>query len=345
MRERRAFLSRLAGLAAGAALPWPARAPPLRLRWADMHSHHGMVPAKRNPQTTRLADDMRANGLAVAAMKVIADYPVLAYAPGRIDVREARASGQFRAHFERTVAALKARAAREGLGVIAAPADLDRALKAQAPAIAIASEGADFLEGELAYLDKAKAAGLAHLQLIHFRVNECGDTAAMAPVFGGLSAFGRDAIRACNRLGILVDVAHCTQRGVLQALETSTRPLVYSHGWVSEDVPQWDARNARALHAPQARAIAQAGGVVGVFPVYDSIERYAAALKALADAIGTEHAGIGIDLDGLPRPAIRSYRDLPALARALQGQGLREEAVDRIMGGNYLRVLRQALAA
>jgi len=344
VRHRRAFLRTLAGLAAGAALPLRAFAQPVKLRWADMHSHHSMVPAKRNPQTTRLADDMRAYGLAVAAMKVIADYPVLSYSPGRIEALPARANGQFRAYYERTLATLKARAAREGLDLVTAPGHVERALKEQRPAIALAAEGADFLEGELGYVDKAKAEGLAHLQIMHFRVNECGDSANAAPMFQGLSDFGRDVIRACNRLGILVDVAHCTHRGILQALETSKKPLVYSHGWVSAEEPQWGARNARAIHSPLAQAIAKEGGVVGVFPIHRSIEAYAAALHALANAIGAEHAGIGLDIDGLSNPAIAAYRGLPALAQALEAMGMREEDIDRVMGGNYLRVLAQALA-
>ncbi|MGE0875387.1 MAG: dipeptidase [Burkholderiales bacterium] len=351
--SRRSFVGGLAGLAAGSLLPplptlaqprrLPDGPPPPGLRWADMHSHHGMVPAKRNAQRTRLADDMRASGLAVVAMKVIADYPVLAYSPGRIVAREARANGQFRAHFEHSVAALKARAAREGLDLVTAPGHVERALTAQRPAIAIAAEGADFLEGDLAYLDQAKAMGLAHLQLLHFRVNECGDTANLAPVHGGLSDFGRDVVRACNRLGILVDVAHCSQRGIVQALEVSSRPLIYSHGWVSANEPQWEARNARAIHAPLAQAIAKAGGVVGVFPIQRDIAAYAAALHELTAAVGEDHAGIGLDIDGLGRSALPTYAGLPALAQALEGLGMREAAVDKLMGGNYLRVLRRAL--
>ncbi len=323
----------------------PAGPQPLGLRWADMHSHHGMVPAKRRAQKTRLADDMRASGLAVAAMKVIADYPVLAYSPGRIVAREARANGQFRAYFEDSVAVLKARAAREGLDLVTMPEHVERALKEQRPAIAIAAEGADFLEGELAYLEQAKAMGLAHLQLLHFRVNECGDASNLAPVFGGLSDFGHEVIRACNRLGILVDVAHCSHRGIVQALEASAQPLVYSHGWVSADEPQWDARNARAIHAPLALGIAAQGGVVGVFPNQRDLDAYAAALHELAAAVGKDHAGIGLDIDGLGRSALPAYAGLPALAQALEGRGMRDAAVDKLMGGNYLRVLRRALAA
>ena len=54
-----------------AALSFPTFAQTQRLRWADMHSHHGMVPAKRNAQTTKLANDMRDYGLAVAAICLV----------------------------------------------------------------------------------------------------------------------------------------------------------------------------------------------------------------------------------------------------------------------------------
>ncbi len=160
---------------------------------------------------------------------------------------------------------------------------------------------------------------------------------------GGLTDFGREAIRECNRLGIVVDVAHCTHRGIVQARETSTKPLVYSHGWASPEQPAWDQRNARAIHSPLAKAIANEGGVVGIFPIQRSIAQYAAALNALANAIGAHHAGMGVDLDGLSRPAIATYRDLPELARELGSLGMKDAAIDGVLGGNYLRVLKQAL--
>lgn len=344
MKDRRAFIAGAGGLAAGALLPLPARGQPPRLRFADMHSHHGMIAGRKNGQATRLADDMRASGLAAVAMKVIADWPVLAFSPGRITAREARSNGQFRAFFEATAGTLKGRAAREGLDIGTAAAHVDRALQEQKPSIVIAAEGADFLEGDLGYLKTAKAAGLAHLQLIHFRINECGDTATEKPLHGGLTDFGLEAIRECNRLGIVVDVAHCTHRGIVQALETSKKPIVYSHGWTSPEQPAWDQRNARAIHSPLAKAIAGEGGVVGIFPIQRSIAQYAAALHALANAIGPDHAGMGVDLDGLSRPAISTYGDLPELVRELGKLGMQDAAIDKVLGGNYLRVLRQALA-
>ena len=67
------------------------------------------------------------------------------------------------------------------------------------------AEGADFLEGRLERLEEAhRLHHLRHLQLTHYRVNELGDIQTTLPVHGGLTAFGAEIIRACNRLGIVV---------------------------------------------------------------------------------------------------------------------------------------------
>ncbi len=345
MTTRRRFIAAGVALVAAGAFRGVAVAQPPRLRFADMHSHHGMIVGKRSGQSTRLSDDMRANGLAVVAMKVISDSPVLMFASGRIYALPAESRGQFRAFYERTVAAVMARAQAEGIELVTEPAHVDRALAGQAPAVVLASEGADFLEGDLGYLQVAYAAGLRHLQVMHFRANEIGDTATEKPLHGGLTAFGRDVIRECNRLGILVDVAHCNHGGIIQALETTKKPLIYSHGWVSPEEPSWDKRGSRAVHAPLAKAIAKEGGVVGLFPIQRSLERYASAMVQLVDIVGNEHAGMGVDLDGLSRPAIATYHDLPALVHELGRLGMKESTIDKVLGGNYLRVLKHVLAA
>jgi len=116
-------------------------------------------------------------------------------------------------------------------------ASLKRVMDAGEPAIVLASEGADFIEGDLNRLETARAQGVVHLQLVHYRVSDVGDISTDRPVHNGLTGFGRQVVAACNRLGILVDVAHCTPDGVAQALEVSTKPMVYSHGHVISTTP------------------------------------------------------------------------------------------------------------
>ena len=92
------------------------------------------------------------------------------------------------------------------------------------------SKLADFLEGRIERLEEAyRRWTLRHLQLTHYRVNELGDIQTEPPVHGGLTDFGAAVIRGCNRLGIVVDVAHGTLDLVKRAAAITAKPLVLSH--------------------------------------------------------------------------------------------------------------------
>lgn len=74
--------------------------------------------------------------------------------------------------------------------------------------------------------------GVRHLQLLHERddlVSPLGDTNTARAHLGGLTAFGADVVKECNRLGILVDLAHASHETVLGALKVATQPLIISH--------------------------------------------------------------------------------------------------------------------
>ena len=165
---------------------------------------------------------------------------------------------------------------------------------------------------------------------------------------GGLTPFGREVVTACNRLGILIDVAHGTSALIEQTLELVAQPIVYSHGHVTAGVPHWrqNALRARAIHRPLAMKIAQRGGVVGIWPIgamYRSLEAYANALLDAAEALGAAHVGIGTDIAGLSSSVIPDYASFPALNALLAARGVGHADIENMLGGNYLRVLRQSL--
>lgn len=313
----------------------------------DMHSHWGMAASRGNGELDigeGLRQEMLDAGLLLVAINVIADYPQITRQGNNVIGFEYAAPGTLRRYFERMTQTVKTRAKQDRLAIVGGLADLDALITAHQPGIAMAVEGADFLEGELDYLETARAAGVCHLQLVHYRVSDVGDISNHAPKHKGLSDFGKEVVRACNRLGMLVDVAHCSSSGIRHALDVSDRPLIYSHGWVSEDVPHYASRNARAIHATLAREIAVKGGVIGAFPLHwKTPEDYADYLLKLVASLGAEHVGIGTDHSGLPNSAITGYRDFPRIAIALSKGGLAAGEVEAVMGGNYLRVLRQAM--
>ena len=340
--SRRSFL-RASAIATGAALaPWPLRAQ-ARPRYADMHAHMNV---RGGPQSFR--EFMARGNMLLVAEKAVPDGPLLRYVNDRVmPTREAQ-PGELRKYFENQSRRMRERARAEGLAIVTSAQSLDRVVAEGTPALACASEGADFLEGDLGYLQQARAEGLVHTQLVHYRISDIGDIATENPRQGGLTAFGKDVLRACNKLGILVDVAHCTSAGIEQALELSSKPVVHSHGFVSRDAPSASQGGvlARAIHAPLAKRLTERGGVIGLQPVpllYQNLEIFANELARLAEAYGAGHVGIGTDMIGLARSTLPSYAEYPLLPDLLAKRGMKPDEIDAVLGGNYVRVLREAL--
>jgi membrane dipeptidase len=344
---RRAFIASAGALAGLAALrPFAAAAQSRPLVYADMHSHLGII----GPIRANIRDAMVANGMLVISRKIIADGSVIRRTPGRgiQQVREP-AAGELAANFDNTLARIKAEHKRENLAEITDAASFERVMKASEPAVVVASEGADFIDGDMKRLEAARRDGLVHLQLVHYRVSEIGDISTDRPVHNGLSAFGKDVVAACNRLGILVDVAHCTPEGIAHALEISTKPLVYSHGHMISTTPHWTQSGvrARAIASGQARRMAEKGGVIGIWPLgaqFGSLDSYASALLDTARTVGFDHVGVGSDLMGLGGSTVMpGYEQFPQLEEVLSKRGVKAAEIRNILGGNFLRALRAAL--
>ena len=345
--HRREFLK--SGLALSGVLalsPTVADAQAKPLAYADMHSHIGILGGRAD-----VREAMTKNGMLVVVRKIVADGPVIRRIPskGVQQVREAAAgelSSRFDAAFERMRQEHKAQNVIE----IVDAGTLQRVRAGSEPAVVLAAEGADFLEGDLTRLEAARKQGLVHLQLVHYRISDIGDISTERPTHNGLTALGKDVVKACNRLGILIDVAHATSDGIAHALELSTRPMIYSHGHVTASSPYWTygVTRARAIHAPLAKRIAEKGGVIGIWPLgsqFSSLDAYARALLETAQSLGPSHVGIGSDMFGLGGSSVLpGYEQFPQLEELLAKRGVKGDDVMNIMGGNYLRVLSQTLS-
>ena len=161
----------------------------------------------------------------------------------------------------------------------------------------------------------------------------------------GLTDFGRDVIRACNGMGIVVDTAHANDRVFYEAIELSEQPCIFSHGCVFAVCPHW-----RGLTDDQIKALAAKGGVMGVafyakfiHPEQPSMDKLLDEIAHVIDLVGPDHIGFGSDFDGLPKEAIpipphqgRLSDFTEALARRFD-----EATVQKVLGGNFLRVFEQ----
>jgi membrane dipeptidase len=203
-------------------------------------------------------------------------------------------------------------------------------------------EGAHALDGDPANLDPVFDAGYRMIGLTHFFDNAFAGSAHGTAGYG-LTDAGRQLVRRMEERGVVLDLAHLSPAGVDDVLAMATRPPVFSHGGV-----RGTCDNVRNLSDDQARAIAAAGGVIGIgyfeWAICGrSVEHVVAAIRYAAELVGDRHVALGSDFDGATTPGFDTSQ-LPALTQALLDQGFSEPAIRGILGGNAARVLMASLA-
>jgi membrane dipeptidase len=312
----------------------------------DLHTHAAGAGHARTPRFD-LADHMRRGRLSAVCLCHSADGPVIRRSPGGGRIRQYRepAPGELHAFTEQRLAFMDAMVSQHGMTRVLSPADLEQAKAAGRPALIGTIEGCQFLDGPLERVKHVYDRGVRHLQLVHYMPSDLGDQQTEDPKWGGLSPLGADVVRECNRLGIVVDVAHGTQALVQQAAAVSPAPFVLSHTSLARGAP---AQYSRLISTEHARLVAQAGGVIGVWPTgyqFADARDWVRGIARLVDAVGVDHVGIGTDMEGGVREVWDDYADLPAVADLLLRQGFAPGEASKLLGGNYVRVFRQVAGA
>jgi membrane dipeptidase len=315
---------------------------------ADMHSHlffFGAHAASANP----LARSMAAGGATLVAWSVVGDLLWLRPTAQGLKQKGAPKPGAAKEWLEQELARVKQHIAEQGLKVVRTPDDVERALKGE-PHVVLAIEGASSFDDGVGQIKAAYDQGVRHVQLVHYIKNTIGDFQTEKPTHNGLSAFGKATVEECNRLGMLIDLAHCTGDAVTQALALSKAPMVWSHSSVTPTgKPHWSmpTGKARQLTLEQAKAIAGKGGVVGLWALRSDVggtpETYADRLSEMADWLGEDHVAFGTDMNALSGPAIADYVGLRRVVNLWERRQVNEARIRKIAIENYARVLKLAL--
>ena len=239
--------------------------------------------------------------------------------------------------------------------------DLETAHDARRPAIVQSVEGAMFIEGHLDRVEEVYKRGLRHLQLLHEKddmVSPLGDVNTAPSHLGGLTPFGAEVVKECNRLGIVVDLAHASNETVLGAIKIATQPFIVSHTSLNSrtggDPRMVKMMQPRLISKEHATVVADAGGVVGVWThLADSLPEFVGGIKSMVDAIGVDHVGIGGDTD-LLSPRVGSGTNtawpgltggfFPAVVGEMLHQGFTPDEIAKVGGGNYCRVFGKVTA-
>lgn len=209
--------------------------------------------------------------------------------------------------------------------------------------IMAALEGADGVEGSLDNLREIHRRGVRLVQLIHFLNNDLGHKQTEPYYDEGLTELGHEFIREANRLGIIVDMAHANTPTLMDALEVSSQPVLFSH------------TGAKALHDgaryitdEEIKAIAANGGVIGIWPAkaLGDMSAMVAHISHVRDLVGIDHLAIASDLRGMDYiPEFGDEANFRAIVDALMDAGYSNEEIGKVMGGNFFRLWEQVASA
>jgi membrane dipeptidase len=241
--------------------------------------------------------------------------------------------------------------------------DILRAKEQGKLAVGLHLEGFRCLERDLNMIEVYYALGIRFVHPVFNLVNEIGGGVADREDIG-LTTFGLRVVAEMNRVGMLIDGSHVGYRSTLDMLEHSTAPVVFTHQGCYALRP-----HIRNVRDDQIRLCARKGGVIGITSAgfylggEPTVERFFRHIDHVAQLVGPEHVGLGLDYLADPEP-LRQFiqarpqewpgveqgawepieflppEQIPALTELMLRQGYPERAVRGILGENWLRVCR-----
>ncbi len=166
----------------------------------------------------------------------------------------------------------------------------------------------------------------------------------------GLTELGREAVKKMNKLGIVVDVSHLSDKGFYDVLKVTDKPIVASHSNARACAP-----HIRNLTDDMLYKLADVGGIAGMNYATaflhenkeigrQTVPQLLRHIKYIKEKIGIDHIALGSDFDGIaPDLELNSADKLPSLVTALSEAGFRDSEIEKITSGNALRVFRECL--
>ena len=208
-------------------------------------------------------------------------------------------------------------------------------------------ENASPLGHSLDRIHEFHAAGVRYTTLCHSGDNAVCDSCAGKGKWGGLSQFGREVVAEMNKVGMLIDVSHVSDRTFYDVIEVSSKPVVATHSCCRAL-----ADHPRNMTDDMIRTLAAAGGVLQVnfYPVFlspdpsPSYRVIADHIDHIVSLVGIDHVGIGSDFDGIEITPVGmdDISGMPLLFEELRHRGYSEADLSKIASGNFFRVLNES---
>jgi membrane dipeptidase len=317
----------------------------------DVHSHPGRtfvegaeglswklwLYAMRGTFEERVIADMKAGGLAAVSFSAVADFPVLDLGNnGLASIRKFEPGEAWKYHLVQ-MKNLQKLTDSDLVTPVLAPQDIIKAHNSGKPGALFSAEGGDFLEGQIGRVEELFDQGIRMLTPMHYNTNEIGDIITAAPVHNGLTGFGSDVIGEMNRLGIMIDVSHASEKTAFDIIKKSSRPVSATHTHISG----LGMEHPRFISADLAKAVIGSGGYIGAWPAgigITSLGEFIDRIEQLIAFAGPDHVAIGSDMDANYKPVYDNFRNLPLIVGEMLRRGYREEDIAKLIGGNFMRV-------
>ena len=230
------------------------------------------------------------------------------------------------------------------IGIAKTPTDLYQNKQDGRKSIMLGIENGYAIGKDLSNVERFRRRGVVYMTLCHNGDNDICDSAKGNNEHGGVSAFGEKVIQEMNRVGMMVDLSHASEKSFYDAIDISSLPIVCSHS-----SSRLLCDHPRNLTDGQMRRLAQSGGVAqvtfydgflkkeGGATIIDAINH----LNHMVDIMGIEHVGIGTDFDGDGGvTGLASASELINFTRQLLQQRYSNHDIELIWGANFLRVMR-----
>lgn len=196
---------------------------------------------------------------------------------------------------------------------------------------------------DLKNLTLFKEMGVTYITLTHNGDNDIADSAIGKNEHKGLSDFGEEVVREMNRLGMIIDISHASEKTSFDVLEISEHPIIASHSSTKAL-----CNHPRNISDKLMKAIAEKRGVIqiclygpflkkgGNATVKDAVDH----IDHIVKTVGIDHVGIGSDFDGGGGvKGLQKVNEYPQLTIELLRRGYSEEEIAKIWGENLMRVM------
>jgi microsomal dipeptidase-like Zn-dependent dipeptidase/gamma-glutamyl-gamma-aminobutyrate hydrolase PuuD len=221
--------------------------------------------------------------------------------------------------------------------------DLKRIKASGKKAIFIGIENGYGLGKDIRNVEKFADMGVRYITLSHNGDNDICDSAKGNTEHNGLSDFGKEVVREMNRLGIMVDISHTSEKSSFDALEVSEYPIIASHSSAKAL-----CNHSRNVSDELMHAIADKGGVIQVCLYSEFLRETGEAtgkdavnhIDYIVKTVGIDHVGIGSDFDGGGGiKGVNAANELPQITLELLRRGYSDADIAKIWGGNLMRVM------